>query len=308
MAANGRNAVHNDAYQSDTYRNSGPLGDDLRVFSQSIDGLGGLGSCGITIAFDKRGRLITTCISATTVELRLMDPRPQHGGQPHAAAAHHPARREPAPVTRRRLLLRRQQGPRRRLDRPSDLRRSDQGRHARARPHLRPELGDPGRRPAQLGPAGLERPALVRHPPRTASSASLDPRQRTRARHAAHERGDRQLVRHGRDRRRLHRHRHRAVPLRHRPRRPAQGHLALPLRQHPQAEAGPVRRRLRHDAHADGPALPLDRRQRGPHAGGGAAARQAPQARSAPARLRAARLPQGGGRHRELDHRHRPGR
>jgi hypothetical protein len=74
MAANGRNAVHNDAYQSDTYRNSGPLGDDLRVFSQSIDGRGGLGSCGITIAFDKRGRLITTCISATTVELRLMDP------------------------------------------------------------------------------------------------------------------------------------------------------------------------------------------------------------------------------------------
>jgi hypothetical protein len=75
MAANGRNAVHNDAYQSDTYRNSGPLGADLRVFSQSIDGLGGLGSCGITIAFDKRGRLITTCISATTVELRLMDRR-----------------------------------------------------------------------------------------------------------------------------------------------------------------------------------------------------------------------------------------
>jgi hypothetical protein len=73
MAANGRNAVHNDAYQSDTYRNSGPLGDHLRVFSQSIDGRGGLGSCGITIAFDKRGRLVTTCISATTVELRLMD-------------------------------------------------------------------------------------------------------------------------------------------------------------------------------------------------------------------------------------------
>ena len=44
MAANGRNAVHNDAYQTDTYRNSGPLGGDLRVFSQSIDGRGGLGS------------------------------------------------------------------------------------------------------------------------------------------------------------------------------------------------------------------------------------------------------------------------
>ena len=73
MAANGRNAVHNDAYQTDTYRNLGPLGGSLRVFSQSIDGAGGLGSCGITIAYDKRGRLITTCISATDVELRLMD-------------------------------------------------------------------------------------------------------------------------------------------------------------------------------------------------------------------------------------------
>jgi hypothetical protein len=73
MAANGRNAVHNDPYQTDTYRNSGPLGGSMRVFSQSIDGAGGIGSCGITIAYDKRGRLITTCISATSVELRLMD-------------------------------------------------------------------------------------------------------------------------------------------------------------------------------------------------------------------------------------------
>jgi hypothetical protein len=73
MAANGRNAVHNDAYQSDTYRNSGPLGRNMRVFSQSVDGMGGLGSCGITIAFDKRGRLVTTCISATTITLRLMN-------------------------------------------------------------------------------------------------------------------------------------------------------------------------------------------------------------------------------------------
>lgn len=73
MAPNGRNAVHNDAYQSDTYRNSGPLGPNMSVFSQSIDGLGGLGSCGITIAFDKRGRLVTTCINALTVTLRLMN-------------------------------------------------------------------------------------------------------------------------------------------------------------------------------------------------------------------------------------------
>jgi hypothetical protein len=45
----------------------------MSVFSQSIDGKGGLGSCGITIAFDKRGRLVTTCINATTVTLRLMN-------------------------------------------------------------------------------------------------------------------------------------------------------------------------------------------------------------------------------------------
>ncbi|MEA2330335.1 MAG: hypothetical protein QOH58_473 [Thermoleophilaceae bacterium] len=75
MAANGRSNVHNDAYQTDTYRNSGPLGRRPRVFSQSFDGMGGIGSCGITIAFDRRGRLITTCVSAATVELRLLDPR-----------------------------------------------------------------------------------------------------------------------------------------------------------------------------------------------------------------------------------------
>jgi hypothetical protein len=74
MAANGRNAVHNDAYQTDTYTTPGPLGGaDMRLFSQSIDGKGGLGSCGITIAYDKRGRLITTCIDAANVQLRLMD-------------------------------------------------------------------------------------------------------------------------------------------------------------------------------------------------------------------------------------------
>ena len=74
MAANGRNSVHNDAYQTDTYRNSGPLGRDTRIFSQSFDGAGGVGSCGITIAFDKLGRLLTTCVSAASVELRLIDP------------------------------------------------------------------------------------------------------------------------------------------------------------------------------------------------------------------------------------------
>ena len=71
MAPNGRSNVHNDAYQTDTYRYAGPLGRDMRSYSQAF---GGIGSCGITIVFDKQGRLLTTCISATTASLRLMDP------------------------------------------------------------------------------------------------------------------------------------------------------------------------------------------------------------------------------------------
>jgi outer membrane protein assembly factor BamB len=75
MAEGSRSNVHNDAYQTDTYRNLGPLGRRTRIFSQSFDGMGGIGSCGITIAFDRRGRLITTCVSAISVQLRLLNPR-----------------------------------------------------------------------------------------------------------------------------------------------------------------------------------------------------------------------------------------
>ena len=72
MAANGRSNVHNNAYQTDSYPWSGPLGRDPRVFSQH---LGTVGSCGITIAFDRRGRLVTICISGTAVRLTLLDPQ-----------------------------------------------------------------------------------------------------------------------------------------------------------------------------------------------------------------------------------------
>ena len=75
MAANGRSNVHNDAYQTDTYRTPGPLGRRTRTFSQFFGGPIGLGSCGITIAFDRRGRLVTTCVTAASVYLRLMNPR-----------------------------------------------------------------------------------------------------------------------------------------------------------------------------------------------------------------------------------------
>jgi hypothetical protein len=52
----GGSNVHNDAYQTDTYRNLGPLGRRMRIFSASYDGAGGVGTCGITIAFDRSGR------------------------------------------------------------------------------------------------------------------------------------------------------------------------------------------------------------------------------------------------------------
>jgi hypothetical protein len=71
MTSNGLSNVHNDGYQSDTYTWSGPLGRSPTVNSQFF---GTLGTCGITIAFDKLGRLVTICISATTQQLRLFDP------------------------------------------------------------------------------------------------------------------------------------------------------------------------------------------------------------------------------------------
>ena len=71
MAVNGASNVHNDGYQSDTYTYPGPLGREPSVSSQFF---GTLGLCGITIAFDRFGRLVTTCVSGTSQELRIMDP------------------------------------------------------------------------------------------------------------------------------------------------------------------------------------------------------------------------------------------
>ena len=280
MAANGRNAVHNDAYQSDTYRNSGPLGQRLRVFSQSYDGMGGLGSCGITIAFDKRGRLVTTCISATSVQLRLMrpdlttvatqalPPRVIPPGvnpfQSPGGAYFYVDNKDRAVVSigRQIFVI---------AIRGNSLTRVQT---------LRPQLGHPGRRPAQLRAARLERPALVRQPRARHRRRRSTRATGTRARHPPHRRGDRQLVRHGRDRRRLHRHRQGAVPLRHHPRRQAQDQLARALREHRHPEARPVRRRLGHHADADGQEVPVDRRQRRPDERRRLPAREAPDAGS----------------------------
>ena len=164
MAANGRSNVHNDAYQTDTYRNQGPLGRATRTFSQFFGGPIGLGSCGITIAFDRRGRLVTTCVTAASVVPAPDEPADARHDRPDPAARpRDPARADALRGHRRRLLLPRPQGPRGGVDRPPDPRPSlsTNGKWRRVKT-LRPERGAPRRRAAQLGPAGLGGAALVR--------------------------------------------------------------------------------------------------------------------------------------------------
>lgn len=86
MAANGDSSIHNDGWQSDTYRRRGPLGVNPQTLSASINGI-----CG-SIGYDSRGRILSTCVGVTR-GLYLIDPdtldiidsyalpRPQQGAQ-----------------------------------------------------------------------------------------------------------------------------------------------------------------------------------------------------------------------------------
>jgi hypothetical protein len=67
LAANGDSSIHNDGWQTDTYRRRGPLGVEPETFSASINGV-----CG-SIAYDSRGRIVTTCVGVTRA-LYLVDP------------------------------------------------------------------------------------------------------------------------------------------------------------------------------------------------------------------------------------------
>jgi hypothetical protein len=69
MAPNPGNNMHCDAYISDTYEASGPLGLNPQVVSRT-QGFGGYG----TIAFDSRGRLVGVYGNARAFQLELMDP------------------------------------------------------------------------------------------------------------------------------------------------------------------------------------------------------------------------------------------
>src|SRR5438552_10961876 len=67
MAANGRSNIHDDAYQTDTYLGSGPLGSNMDRLStfQSAE-------CG-SLTFDKAGRIVTVCVGVEGPSLVMFD-------------------------------------------------------------------------------------------------------------------------------------------------------------------------------------------------------------------------------------------
>lgn len=67
MAPNGKNSLHLDAYQSDTYATAGPLGHSPEVSSTFLAAL-----CG-TVTFDKQGRIVVVCVNVRPI-LYLLDP------------------------------------------------------------------------------------------------------------------------------------------------------------------------------------------------------------------------------------------
>lgn len=69
LAPNGRSSMHDDAYASDAYEVSGPLGRRLQVRSATY----GVSECA-TIAFDSRDRIVGLCGGLEGFGLRLIDP------------------------------------------------------------------------------------------------------------------------------------------------------------------------------------------------------------------------------------------
>ncbi len=69
LSPNGTNSMHNDAYASDAYEVSGPVGKDLTVRSATY----GVSECA-TMAFDSRGRIVGLCGGLEGFKLRLIDP------------------------------------------------------------------------------------------------------------------------------------------------------------------------------------------------------------------------------------------
>jgi hypothetical protein len=69
LSPDGTNTMHNDAYASDAYQVSGPLGRNLKVTSASY----GVRECA-TIAFDSQGRIIGLCGGLEGFAMMVIDP------------------------------------------------------------------------------------------------------------------------------------------------------------------------------------------------------------------------------------------
>jgi hypothetical protein len=69
MAANGRSNIHDDAYMTDTYTGSGPLGRNMQRLSTFQ------GSECASVTFDRAGRIVTICVGIDHPRLVLLDPR-----------------------------------------------------------------------------------------------------------------------------------------------------------------------------------------------------------------------------------------
>jgi hypothetical protein len=69
MAANGFSNIHNDAYQTDTYAWSGPLGNNMDRLSMFMGG-----ECA-TATFDQAGRIVTICVGGQGPNLAMFDPQ-----------------------------------------------------------------------------------------------------------------------------------------------------------------------------------------------------------------------------------------
>ncbi len=68
MAPNGRSNLHDDAFQTDSYRRSGPLGIDMATSSAMFTA-----ECG-SVTFDSQGRIVTVCVGLLRPTLALLDP------------------------------------------------------------------------------------------------------------------------------------------------------------------------------------------------------------------------------------------
>lgn len=71
LAESGVNSMHNDSAQSDSYRWAGPLGNNLDVSTKQFHRIAG--SC-VSQTFDRKGRMIGTCVTPFGVTLVARDP------------------------------------------------------------------------------------------------------------------------------------------------------------------------------------------------------------------------------------------